>query len=215
LRRLLPLVVLLCGVVLVAAPAVAGDQSDQQIADAAVPDLSDLPDGWDSERGDDLGNETGIDECRRLDRLNQAALEQAHTETPVFSDPADPDGRTTIEGAVFVFRKVKGAKRYFAGYEADSARDCFQEIGDQQVEDYPSNEVGTSDLQVEAGDAAVGYRLDLEGTDDSGATDAVVLDFVVVRLGRAVVNLGAQGSEEPPPLDDVIDSMLERLEQAL
>ncbi|MGH9049842.1 MAG: hypothetical protein ACRDY4_08945 [Acidimicrobiia bacterium] len=214
-RKLLPVVATFCAVTLMAAPAGAGDRDDQRIADAALPDLADLPEGWESEPSDDLGEETGIDECRRLDRVNQDALEHAYAETPLFSDPADPEGRTTIEGAVFVFPKVKGAKRYFAGYEADSARDCLQAIGKSQVEHLPTNEVGTADLDVSGGDDAVGYRLDIEGTDESGVTDALVLDFVVVRLGRAVVNLGAQSGEEPPSLDDVIDAMLERLEQEL
>ena len=152
-RKLLPVLAPLCAVTLMAAPAGAGEQDDQRIADAAVPRLSDLPEGWESEPSDDLGEETGIDDCRRIDGVNQAALEQAYAETPLFSDPDDPEGKTTIEGAVFVFPKVKGAKRYFAAYEADSARGCFQEIGKEVVDDYPSSEVGTADLQVSVGDA--------------------------------------------------------------
>lgn len=214
-RKLLLVTAVSCAVTLVAAPAGAGEQDDQAIADAAVLELSDLPEGWESEPSDDLGEESGVEECRRLDRVNQAAIEQAYSETPLFSDPDDPEGRTTIEGAVFVFPKVKGAERYLAAYKADSATDCFQEIGDQQVEDYPSSEVGTADLQVDAGDDAVGLRLEIEGTDEEGVTDAVVLDFVIVRLGRAVVSLGAQAGEEPPSLDDPMTTVLERLEREL
>jgi hypothetical protein len=214
-RKLLPILAMLCAVTLMAAPAGAGQRDDQRIADAAVPRLSDLPEGWESEPSDDLGEDTGIDECRRVDRVNEAALEQAYAETPLYFDPDDPAGKTTIEGAVYVFPKVKGAKRFFAAYEADSARDCFQEIGKQVVDEYASSEVGTADLQVSAGDDAVGYRLDLEGTDENDVTDAIVLDFVIVRLGRAVVSLGAQAEEEPPSLDDVIDTMLDSLEEDL
>jgi hypothetical protein len=217
-RKLLPVSAILCAVTLMAAPAGGGQQDDQRIAEAAVPRLSDLPEGWESEPSDDLREETGIDECQRFDRVNQAALEQAYAETPLYLDPDDPAAKTTIEGAVFVFPKVKGAKRYFAAYEADSARDCFQEIGKEVVDDYPSSEVGTADLRVSAGndaDDAVGYRLELEGTDENGITDKIVLDFVIVRLARAVVSLGAQAGEEPPSLDDVIDTMLDSLEDAL
>ena len=57
--------------------------------------------------------------------------------------------------------------------------------------------------------------MELEGTDENGVTDAIVLDFVIVRLGRAVVSLGAQAEEEPPSLDDVIDTMLASLERDL
>jgi hypothetical protein len=214
-RKLLLSVAIVCGVALVAAPAGAGEPDDQQIADDAGLKLADVPDGWEETASSDLGQETGLDECEAIDRVNAAALERPHSESPEFSDPDDPEGRTRVEGAVFVFPKEKGAKRFMRAYAADGARDCFQAIGESQVEHLPSNEVGTSDLEVDAGDDAVGYRLEVEGTDDAGTTDAVVVDFVIFRVGRVVVSLGAQAGEDPPSLDDPIEAVLERLEQAL
>lgn len=214
-RRLLSVVAIVCGVVLVAAPVGAGEPDDQQIADEAGLVLADVPDGWESMPSDDLGQETGIEECEAIDRANTGAVERPHSESPEFSDPEALEGTTSIEGAVFVFPKAKGAKRFVAAYAADDARACFQAIGESQVGHLPSNEVGTSDLDVEAGDAAVGYRLEIEGTDDAGVTDAAVVDFLIVRLGRAVVSLGAQSAEEPPSLDDAIDAVLERLDEGL
>ena len=216
-RKLLPVVAIGCGAVLVAGPvgAGAGERGDQQIADEAGLVLADLPDGWESTPSDDLGQETGIEECEAIDRVNTRAVERPHSESPQFTDPDDPEDATSIEGAVFVFPKAKGAKRFVAAYAADGARDCFQAIGDTQVEGFPESEVGTSDLEVEGGDDAVGYRLDIERTDDAGVTDTAVVDFLVVRQGRAVVSLGAQSAEEPPSLDDAFDAVLERLEQEL
>jgi hypothetical protein len=213
-RKLLSVAAMTCAVLLVAAPASADKEDDQRIAEEAGLKPSDLPDGWEAEPSNDLGEESGVDECEAIDRVSQAALKVAYEESPLFTDTADPDG-TTIEGAVFVFPKPKGAKRYIAAYAADAASDCFQAIGDQAVEAYPSNEVGTADLEVSAGDDAVGYRIDLEGTDEAGVTEQAVLDLVVVRQGRAVVSLGGQGVDEPPPLDDLIDTVLDRLEQEL
>jgi hypothetical protein len=214
-RKLLSVIALTCAVLLVAAPASADKDDDQRIAEEAGLKPSDLPDGWEAEPSTDLGEKSGVDECEAIDRVSQAALKVAYEESPLFTDNADPDGTTTIEGAVFVFPKPKAAKRYIAAYAADGARDCFQAIGDQAVEAYPSSEVGTADLDVSGGDDAVGYRLDLEGTDETGVTEQVVLDLVVVRQGRAVVSLGGQGVDEPPPLDDLLDTALDRLEQEL
>jgi hypothetical protein len=214
-RKLLSVTVIMCGAAFVAAPAGAGEQDDQQIADEAGLVLADLPDGWESTPSDDLGQETGIDECEAIDRVNTRAVAGPHSESPQFTDPDDPEGATSVEGAVFVFPKAKGAKKFVAAYAADGARDCFQAIGDSQVEGFPESEVGTSDLDVEGGDDAVGYRLEIERTDDAGVTDTVVVDFVIVRQGRAVVSLGAQSAEEPPSLDDAMNAVLERLEQAL
>ena len=72
------------------------------------------------------------------------------------------------------------------------ARDCFQAIGDGQVEDYPSNEVGTSDLESKV----VTTPWATDSTSRAPTTPArrtwSFVDFVVVRDGRAVVLLGAQ-----------------------
>ncbi|HEX6312585.1 MAG TPA: hypothetical protein VF152_13305 [Acidimicrobiia bacterium] len=215
-RRLLPALAIACAAVLVAAPAGAGEADDQQIAEDVSLTLDDFPDDWEAEPSSDLGEPSGIDECEALDDATATALEvAAYEETPLFVDPDDPSGETTVEGAVFVFPKAKAAKRYFRPYADDAARECFQAVGDATVEGYPESEVGTSDLRVSAGDAAVGYRLEIEGTNDAGVTDSVVLDLIVVRQGRAVVNLGGQGPEEPPDLDELIDTVLERLDDEL
>jgi hypothetical protein len=215
-RKTLTAVALASGIALVAAgPAGADKEDDQRIADEAAPTLADLPEGWEEEPSNDLGEETGIEQCEGVDRATQAGLRAAYVETPVFVDPDDPSGDTTIEGSLFVFPKVKGAKRHFAAFAADEARDCFQEIGEQSVEAYPSSEVGTADVEVSAGDDAVGYRLELEATDDAGTTDTAVFDFVIVRVGRAELNLSSRSTEDPPPLDGVVDAVVDRLEQEL
>lgn len=214
-RNLAPVISIVTAVVLVAAPAGADREDDQRIAKEVSLVLADLPDGWEAEPSDDLGEETGLDECKRVDRATQAGLKVAYHEFPLFIDGNDPEGDTNIEGALFVFPKPKGAKRYFKAFNSERARDCFQEIGEQAVAAYPTSEVGTADLDVSAGDDAVGYRLDISASDDTGATDQAAFDFVIIRVGRAVLNLGGRGAIEPPSLDDAIDTVLDRIEQEL
>ena len=201
-------------VLLIATPATAlvDDEEDEAIAEEALPTLEDLPDGWEESSVDEDTDETGLPECEALDAASRSAQSHPNAESPNFYESTGATAQ--IEARIFVFAKAKAAKRFFKGWSANSAEDCWTALGNAAIEDRgPDAEVRVESLGVEGiGDDAVGRSL-IVAVPGSGS---VYTDLYVARVGRAIVGLSTQdfGGSLPEGLD-LLELMAERVEEAL
>lgn len=216
-RKLLVATATAVTLALTAAPAAAGDREDRTIARRAVLRVSDVPADWESEPGDTDADETGLAECRAIDRAARSAEQAPHVDSPNFSDPADPLGITQVENSVYVFPSAKAAKKVFAAFASDEALDCLSAIGDASVAGMDNTVVEVSVLDVGgAGDDAVGYTLEISGTNGEGESFSATTDIVAVRVGRGFTGFTAQNPEGPLPFGpDILETVVGRLERAL
>jgi hypothetical protein len=211
-RRLLSATAAVCAALLIAAPAVAGNDEDEAIAEDALPTLDDLPAGWEEDPEDEDTEQSGLPECEDIDAATKSAAKQPNAESPNFLDGANPTAQ--VEARVFVFSSTKGAKRYFKVWNADAAENCLVAIGlEFAAEEAPEADVAVETLGLEGiGDDVVGRSLILDVPDEG----AVYLDFVVARVGRAIVGLATQdlGGSLPEGLD-LLELSADRLAEAL
>jgi hypothetical protein len=204
-RKLLITTGVVCAVLLAAAPVGAGEAEDQEIADDAVLTLADLPDGWEEdERGEELPTTTS--ECRRIQRVDDKAEDVANAKSPEFDDGNDPNAVASVSNDVFVYPKVKGAKRHLAPFKRDGL-DCLTSIADEAGFEYTIDELDIED----AGDDGIGFRIEIQA--DNGFVNAV--DLIIVRVGRATATFNAE-AETPglTELPDAVEVVVERLEEA-
>jgi hypothetical protein len=217
-RRLLTVIgVTTVGVALVAPSALAGEEQDQAAAEKATIKASDVPDDWDSSRGDE-SQQIQLPECRAIDRATAAADKGPNAKSRNFSDPSDPLGIIQVENAAYVFPSRKKAKKYLDAFTADQAEDCFLAVGEAVAESQvPGADVSVEDLDVDGlGDDGGGVTIVIDGETDDGERVELFADFSAIRVGRGIVVLIAQGSGEQLDLGpELRETLADRLEDAL
>jgi hypothetical protein len=178
-----------------AAPAIAAGESkgDKAILKAGVITKADVPAEWASKRGRSTGDALkGLKECKKINTAVAAAKEDdPRARSREFADPL-PENAKTAENAVYAFPDKKSAGKFVAAYTGSAATACFDSLGSEVVRSRPSAGPPTvspiTDLQG-VGDEAVGYEIAATFTQNGGNA-TLYIDFIVVRVGRAVLGFG-------------------------
>ena len=177
-----------------AAPALAAGESkgDKAILKAGVIAKADVPAEW-TKKGKSNGDAlTGLKECKKINTTVAAAKhDDPRARSREFADPV-PSNAKTAENAVYAFPDQKSAGKFVAAYKGSAATACFDKLGAEVARSRPTAAPPTvspiTDLQG-VGDEAVGYEIAATFTQNGG-TATLYIDFIVVRVGRAVLGFG-------------------------
>jgi hypothetical protein len=207
-RKLLTLTAGACAALLMAAPVAAGEDEDRAIADEAVLTLADLPDGRVEDDTPKADIPADPPECEKMRRADDKADNVPNAESPQFDDPNDPDAVASVSNDVFVYPKVKAAKKHLAPFKRDGL-ECIESLAAEAG--FPEYTVDELDVE-DAGDDGVGFRVDI--TSENGFVTSV--DLLIVRVGRAVATFDAEGGEGGlSGLPEAVGTVADRLEEAL
>jgi hypothetical protein len=208
--QVLVLAVPLAVLVALAAPAAAGEsKGDKAILKAGVITKNDVPSGWTSKKpSSDNSSFKGTAECKNIKRaVDNAKKKIPRARSREFQDPTALGG-ASAESTVYAFKNANAATTFLANYEAPQALTCLERTF--------TNSQGAStvspvtDLQG-VGDQAVGY----EATTTipvGGQQATLVVDFVIVRVGRAVLGFGfANRGERIPNGPTIVQAVVSRV----
>ena len=200
-----------------AAPAMAAGESkgDKAILKAGVITKSDVPAEWTSKRGKSSGDALkGLKECKKINTVVAAAKQDdPRARSREFADSV-PENATMAENAVYAFESAKRAGKFVAAYNGSAATACFDRLATEVARSRPTAGPPTvspiTDLQG-VGDEALGYEIAATFTQNGGNA-TLYIDFVVVRVGRAVLgfgftNVGARIPQGP----DIVNAVVQRV----
>ena len=193
--RLLTLAVPVAASLALAGPALATGETkgDKAILKAGVITKADVPAEWTSKKGESTGAALrGIKECKKINTaVADAKKNNPRARSREFSDPV-PERATSAENAVYAFSNKASATKFVSAYQGSGAQACFEKLAAEVAKDRPTAAPPTAgpitDLQG-VGDEATGYEIAATFTQDGG-TATLYIDFVVVRVGRAVMGFG-------------------------
>jgi hypothetical protein len=200
-----------------AAPALAAGESkgDKAILKAGVITKADVPAEWTSKKGKSTGDAlTGLKECKRINTTVAAAKhDDPRARSREFADPVTSNAKTA-ENAVYAFPDQKRAAKFVAAYKGSAATACFDKLGAEVARSRPTAAPPTvspiTDLQG-VGDEAVGYEIAATFTQNGG-TATLYIDFIVVRVGRAVLGFGFTNVDARIPQGpDIVTAVVQRV----
>jgi hypothetical protein len=203
-----------------AAPALAAGESkgDKAILKAGVITKADVPAEWTSKKGKSSGDAlTGLKECKKINTTVAAAKhDDPRARSREFADPV-PSNAKTAENAVYAFPDQKSAGKFVAAYKGSAATACFDKLGAEVARSRPTAAPPTvspiTDLQG-VGDEAVGYEIAATFTQNGG-TATLYIDFIVVRVGRAVLGFGFTNVDARIPQGpDIVTAVVQRVAAA-
>jgi hypothetical protein len=203
-----------------AAPAIAAGESkgDTAILKAGVITKADVPAEWTSKKGRSTGDALkGLKECKKINTAVAAAKQDdPRARSREFADPV-PANATTAENAVYAFPDQKSAGKFVAAYNGSAATTCFDKLGAEVARNRPTAAPPTvspiTDLQG-VGDEAVGYEIAATFTQNGGAA-TLYIDFIVVRVGRAVLGFGFTNVDARIPQGpDIVTAVVQRVATA-
>ena len=216
-KRLLILAVPVAVSLALAGPAAAAG-SDKAILKGGVITKADVPAEWTSKPSKASSDALkGLKECKKINTAVAAAKkDEPRARSRDFADPV-PEHATTAENAVYAFQNKKDAGKFVSAYKGSAATACFQRLGTEVERNRPAaTPPGVSpitDLQG-VGDEAVGYEIAATYTQNGGEA-TLYIDFIVVRVGRAVLgfaftNVDARITQGP----DIVNSVVQRVAAA-
>ena len=190
--------------------------ADFDLADAAVIELADLPDGWVAELSDEEVDDAAdqqLFECygatpeiEEVIRNEEAEAERSYAR--------DDDAR--LSSIVNVYPNEEYARRSFEPIRDPDFAECYRGVLQAQVGEGVTVEVRVEALTLPAlGDEVGGLRFPLVLTGPGGQRDLVV-DLVGVRHGRAVTSLAALGPNgplDPALFDQLLRAAAQRVEE--
>jgi hypothetical protein len=200
-----------------AAPAIAAGESkgDKAILKAGVITKADVPAEWTSKKGKSSGDALkGLKDCKKINTAVAAAKkDDPRARSREFADPV-PANATMAENAVYAFPDKKSAGRFVAAYTGSAATACFDNLGAEVARSRPTAGPPTvspiTDLQG-VGDEAVGYEIAATFTQNGG-TATLYIDFIVVRVGRAVLGFGFTNVDARIPQGpDIVTAVVRRV----
>jgi hypothetical protein len=209
---------LLAAGVLPAGASARSRAPDRAILAAGVLSARDVPPGWLSRQvssGNQFSGFRGISVCKPIVAVDAAATKGSHAVSPAFSDPAVPSREATATDEVYAFKNPTVAARYLAAFQAAGAPTCLQAGLTQQTGAQVGVAAAPSHVQG-VGDDNAGFDTVLSTTDQQGKPFTAILDFVLVRTGRAVVDLAFTnpGTRPLPQEQAILAAVVTRLEAA-
>jgi hypothetical protein len=201
--------------VAVAAPAASADsKSDKAILKAGVVTRADVPADWTSSKASTTDRAFKVPECKEI----RAAVDTAKRKAPraqsrQFEEPGSA-GTAFADSTVYAFANVDAATKLVAPYQSANAPTCFEAGTTKALSGTKAAGSPTvspiTDLQG-VGDDAVGYEIQVPFT--SGTESAsLYLDFVVVRVGRAVIGFRfSNGDARLPEAPGIVQSVVQRV----
>jgi len=189
---------------------------DRAVLAAGVLSARDVPAGWTSRSvssGSQFAGFRGIAVCKQIVVADTVATAGTHAVSRAFSDPAVPSREATATDEVYAFPTVAAAARYLAAFQASGAPTCLQTGLSTQT----GGQVGVAAVPNHGpalGDDNAGFDTVLSTTDQQGQPFTAILDFVLVRTGRAVVDLAFTnpGTTPLPQEQAIIAAVVLRLE---
>jgi len=121
------------------------------------------------------------------------------------------------ENAVYAFESAKRAGKFVAAYNGAAATACFDRLATEVARSRPTAGPPTvspiTDLQG-VGDEALGYEIAATFTQNGGNA-TLYIDFVVVRVGRAVMGFGFTNVDARIPQGpDIVTAVVQRVAAA-
>ncbi|HMG26594.1 MAG TPA: hypothetical protein VKH36_07240 [Acidimicrobiia bacterium] len=218
--RLLTVGVPMAASLALAGPAVAAGETkgDKTILKAGVITKSDVPAEWTSTKGESSGQALGgIRECKRINTaVADAKKNNPRARSREFADPVQ-EHATSAENAVYAFPNERAATRFVSAYQGAAAAACFDKLAAEVGKDRPTASPPTAapitDLQG-VGDEATGYEIAATFTQDGGSA-TLYIDFVVMRVGRAVMGFGFTNvNARIPQGPDIVNAVVQRVSAA-
>ena len=219
-KRLLILAAPVAASLALAGPAAAAGESksDKAILKGGVITKADVPAEWTSKRGTSSGEALrGLKECKKINTAVAAAKkDEPRARSREFADPVQ-EYATTAENAVYAFQNKKDASKFVSAYKGSAATTCFERLGTEVERGRPAAGPPTvspiTDLQG-VGDEALGYEIATTFTQNGGEA-TLYIDFIVVRVGRAVLgfaftNVDARITQGP----DIVNAVVQRVAAA-
>jgi hypothetical protein len=199
--------------------------SAEALAESTLPTLDDLPDGWTTlpgsrtrtgSGGGDDEFQTDMAECLGSEEavLN---LDDAYATTPYFVSP----GGDTAQLSVFLLPDEDRSRRFTETVTSEEARGCFDETflaantagPGPELRDVSTVVVPYADL----GNTTTAWRTSLRYFDGPNQLN-VYVDYVAVRVGRAMINASFQSQDRPYDRDQserVMFAIVDRVTEAV
>jgi hypothetical protein len=216
--RVVPLVALALSVFAgLSEPAGAESKSDRAILKAGVITNADVPPAWTSRKpAKSDWNFKGVSECRKI----KSAIDNAEKKVPWrdsrdFTDPSTR-GATSAGGTVYAFRDATAAAKFVANFRSDMAASCLRKSLAKSTSEIDT--AGLADISAApelegVADEAVGYEETISYAVDNPDTGYV--DFLAVRVGRAVIDFGFTNLAKPiPERAAIVESVVARVAAA-
>jgi hypothetical protein len=217
--RLLTLAVPVAASLALAGPAAAGEtKDDKAILKAGVITKAEVPAEWTSKKGESSGEALkGIKECKKINTaVAEAKKNNPRARSREFSDPV-AEHATSAENAVYTFTNKSSATKFVSAYQGTAATACFEKLAAEVAKDRPTAAPPTAtpitDLQG-VGDESTGYEIAASFTQDGG-TATLYIDFVVVRVGRAVMGFGFTNVDARIPQGpEIVNAVVQKVSAA-
>jgi len=175
-----------------------------------------VPAGWLSRKvssGTQFAGFRGIAVCDQIVAVDSNATAGSHAVSRAFSDPSVPSREATATDEVYAFKNPSAAARYLSAFQTPGAPTCLQAGLTQQTGAQVGVAAAPSHVQG-VGDDNAGFDTVLSTTDSQGKAFTAILDFVLVRTGRAVVDLAFTnpGASPLPQEQAILAAVVTRLE---
>jgi hypothetical protein len=216
--RVVPLVALALSVFAgLSESAGAESKSDRAILKAGVIAKADVPPAWTSKKpAKSDWNFKRASECTDI----KSAIDNAEDKLPRrdsrdFADPSTR-GATSAGGTVYAFRDSTAAAKFVANFRNNLAAGCLRKSLARSTSEIDTG--GFADISPIAApegvaDEVVGYEETISGAVENPDTGYV--DFVAVRVGRAVIDFGFTSLAKPiPERAAIVDSVARRVAAA-
>ncbi len=201
-----------------ATPAGAADsKTDKAILKAGVVTKADIPATWTSSKSTSSDRAFKVSECKKI----RAAVDSAKKKAPRaqsrrFEDPAS-GGTAFADSTVYAFSDVNAATKFVSAYQSPDAPTCFQAGTTKALSGAQSAGQPTvapiTDLQG-VGDDAIGVEITVPFTSGD-QTASLYLDFIFVRVGRAVVGFRfSNGDARLPEGPGIVQMVVQRVASA-
>jgi hypothetical protein len=189
-------------------PSVDPEADEERIEDAIL-EVDDLPDGFQEVAVDDPDEDN---ECNE-DVLGIDPDERDRAETAAEGPVQFEDDRSSVRAEILAFREADLPKRILDALGDDEYLDCVEDRTVEQLGDGELTEIGEIDSPVDGGRA-----VEITFVVPGGGGDLEVVSqqhaVLVDRFGVSLQVTAVAGELDEDLVEDLLDTMIERLEDA-